>query len=285
MAIDPNLPVFARPIEIHAANKTFEITANASAESLSLTEGTYANLAALLVEFEYQMEQHTELAASTAELNSDLKVYLHESTNFSVSWTHTALRDLLGFDDDLLSNRSHTADYGSPYLWHPTYRCANQDEWTCDAAATFAGTVSQSGRVAGSRIAPRYHVRSFDFVFEAADRVFVTAAETTYEQEITFERFFENTLNAYPVSDTVPLKGFYYFPTAQDLFDNETTTAYDSGGVDFSLSSSPDTYCYCAPAIKMPDLTPSLPSGKTHYDISGFVVRTATAPTWATPST
>ena len=285
MALDTNLPVFARPIEIHSANKTFEITANASAESLSLTEGTYANLAALLVEFEYQMEQHTELAASTAELNSDLKVYLHESTNFSVSWTHTALRDLLGFDDDLLLNRSHTADYMSPYLWHPTYLCANQGEWYNDPGASFSGTVSQSGRVAGSRTAPRYYMRTFDFVFEPIARVYSAAGASAYEQDNSFESFYEATINAYPVSDTVTLKGFYFFPTVQDLLDNETTTDYDGGGINFEYDSSPDTYVYCSPSLKFPSITPAIPSGKLYYDITGFEVRTATAPTWATPNT
>ena len=119
MALDTNLPVFARPIEIHSANKTFEVTSNSNAESLSLTEGTYANLAALLIEFSYQYDSHAD-AGGDATLNSDLKVEITCSSpgTTTIVWTHTALRDLLGFDEgvSVSDGNPQAGDYMSPYL-------------------------------------------------------------------------------------------------------------------------------------------------------------------------
>jgi hypothetical protein len=59
------------------------------------------------------------LATPTAVLTEDRKVKLTNGAAFTVTWTNTTLRDLLGFTGDLASAASHTATNVSPLLWSP----------------------------------------------------------------------------------------------------------------------------------------------------------------------
>lgn len=59
------------------------------------------------------------VAAPAAVLTRDRKVKLSSSGNFSVQWTDTGLRDLLGFTGNLAAASSYTAPNVSPLLWSP----------------------------------------------------------------------------------------------------------------------------------------------------------------------
>jgi len=59
------------------------------------------------------------LGSPTAVLTRDRKVKLSNGANFTVTWTNTTLRDLLGFTGNLASASSYTATNVSPLLWSP----------------------------------------------------------------------------------------------------------------------------------------------------------------------
>jgi hypothetical protein len=49
------------------------------------------------------------------------KVRITAGSSYTITWTDTELRDLLGFTGNLSSASSHTADNVSPALWSPGY--------------------------------------------------------------------------------------------------------------------------------------------------------------------
>lgn len=55
----------------------------------------------------------------TAVLTRDRRVKLGANANFSVQWTDTGLRDLLGFTGNLAAASTYTAPLVSPLLWSP----------------------------------------------------------------------------------------------------------------------------------------------------------------------
>lgn len=59
------------------------------------------------------------LASATAVLTQDRKVKIGNGANFTVTWTNTTFRDLLGFTGNLSGASSYTATNTSKLLWSP----------------------------------------------------------------------------------------------------------------------------------------------------------------------
>ena len=61
------------------------------------------------------------------------------------------------------------------------------------------------------------------------------------------------------------------------------SSTLDDGGVTWQYSSGAETYVYCHPETSGVDVGgASLPNARQRYNINGFKIHTATAPTWVT---
>lgn len=101
---------------------TVTITGDASGETIA--EGDYylyhaTSSISLLAQFAAAMTA-AGVAGATAVLTRDRKVKIASSgATFSVQWTDTALRDLLGFSANLSAAATYVAPLVSPLLWSP----------------------------------------------------------------------------------------------------------------------------------------------------------------------
>lgn len=66
------------------------------------------------------------LTAPTVVLLENRRVRISATGVFSITWTDTALRDLLGFSANLAGSSSYTAPAISPLLWSPGYAVSRQ---------------------------------------------------------------------------------------------------------------------------------------------------------------
>lgn len=98
----------------------YDVTINASAQSVTGSRYLYHATSSLsILAGMVAAMTAAGLGTPAAELTRDRKVKLTNGVAFSVTWTDTGLRDLLGFTGNLAAGTSHTATLVSPLLWSP----------------------------------------------------------------------------------------------------------------------------------------------------------------------
>lgn len=105
------------------------------------------------------------LASASATISDDGFVTLSASGAFTVTWTNTTLRDILGFTGNLTSATSHTATEQAKYTWHPNTGPATMTghpDTAGEIESDAAHTVAPSGIVLATKYYERTK-REFDF--------------------------------------------------------------------------------------------------------------------------
>jgi len=277
-----DLAVLLRPINIHAGNSDFALDGGAK----SLTHGTHGCILNLLYDFDAQLGANFDVY-----FTADYRVKIDHNDNFAIVWSDTMLRDLLGFTGNLNGQTNYTSTYRPSYCWFPTYPTCERGRFAIDQGETFAGVITQSGRLAGISTGPDLQYRDLRWMHEPAANVFIEAADVwTGQRARSWEYFVQQARTAQVVgaSDS-QCKGFYFFGEREDLFfycgDPAIYPAISkvsgSGGitVDTAYGAEPKfTFCHFAPqGADLPKL--SLSVTRTRYSIDAHI-HTATAPTW-----
>lgn len=98
----------------------YDVTINASAQTVTGSRYLYHATSSLsILGGMVAAMTAAGLGSPTAVLTKDRKVKIGNGAAFSVTWTDTGLRDLLGFTGNLAAGTSHTATNVSPLLWSP----------------------------------------------------------------------------------------------------------------------------------------------------------------------
>jgi len=271
--------VFLRPVEITSSSDS--ITFNATAKTL--TNGTYANTLTMLYAFRVMMRTVSGLAAATVSIGTDPslstygKVTLANSSAFTVTWTDTALRDMLGFIGDLSSGTSHTATYRILYAWFSDYTPSDRNTWGLDHRSSFAGGMSRAGELVGLSTGPVIYKRTLTFDAETGANVFRAQNDDGADGwERCLETFIEGARSSAPtVSTHAPTHGFWFW------YDGSTMLLQaNMAGSLFYMDGSGyyAAFCHLMPeGMRTP--TASLGVKRDWYQVS-LDIHTADVPTW-----
>jgi hypothetical protein len=279
-------PLFSRPIVVSSVNDSFRATVSSSNYDVTLTNGVYPCIRRLCDEWSDKLQAVIDTWQVTFNATTYKIALTHSGggTWSSVTWTDTALRDLLGYTgSETITANVLTATYCPSTVWFPTFTPADQEAWRTQQRELFSGITARNGRNVGNRTGPTIYSRTFSFVHELAERCFVEFTTNAYEAERTFERFILNARTAPNSAGDVSSKGFYVYHDMNNALREQYTTM-DDGGVEINYSSSPETYIYCHPDPEGVDIgSASLPNARQRYNINSFRVHSATAPTWSAP--
>lgn len=198
-------------------------------------------------------------------------------------WRDTTVRDVLGFTSNFDDSKPYwQALYTPQYSWFPNMAPSNRDVWQIDQRAVFSGRRAHDGSICGLATGDSVYSRDYSFSAVPVALVNNSSCTNTRYQALTLETFLRGSRTATILAAGRPdPKGFYVVPDYEDVLTVSST--FGSGGVDFALSSSPDTYVFCAPdpgedgAQRL-----FLPVGTGYWDV-GFACRTCPAPTWGYP--
>jgi hypothetical protein len=237
-------PYFARPIEFISAGTDFAFGATPGA----ITSGVYANIISLFREFADQAGTSVDDVGMT----DDLKLKFKAGDTLTLTWRNTTLRNSFGFTGASLAITDgswYTATYTPLYIWYPERQKADQSVFRRDPKDQFIGGKSLTGNLAGIGTGSTKYYRTMRFVNELGSRLGYELAESTADALRCLELFFQDSINAAPTVSTHPCtKGFWYYDDVNEFIADCTMTGSewgDSGGVQFALSSSPDTYVFC----------------------------------------
>lgn len=299
------LQMFARPIELTAASNSLTVTYDDAggggpvAHVITLTIGVYSSIASVLRELVTQITAGVPLANFRVGFLSTNRLAMGTTGvghTFSVTWTDTPLRDILGWTADFGPVASSTATYTPSHCWFPTYQFADQDRFAIDQKEAFAGSASKDGTISGTSTGPDIYTRPFTYQHVPSALVFASAALTTYDGARSFESLIKLARTTQSTVAGAPSpKGIYYVPTMVKagyyfLTDSPTVDAQptypltqDSGGVEFDHLTAPDYYVFGFPGVAGAN-TPKadVPTAREYYEC-GFEFTTAPAPTWSAP--
>ena len=281
-------PVFLRPVEIISSNKDFTLEEDGGgAVAKALTTGTYGSILTVLDEFEDLLQSGGVEADFVVSLTSDLyvSIALQDGNGggevFDLVWTDTDLRDMLGFTGDLTFTgaQTHTATMTPSHLWFPTYERANQSFFALEQNKIIKGINAASGQYCGYGTGTDRRRMQFEFEYEPAANVSDQYGTTQLVIDRNYDTFVYQARAASMSSSTnTSSRGCYVYPdyTDADVTDDMSTNE----GIQYGLSSSPDTHTWCHFDTTSPKVPSSaLPSTMMHFNLS-FSLITATEPTW-----
>ena len=266
----------ARPFE-----GTVLLAAIAGGSAINVPIGVYASLWTYMEKFEDV--GITAGKIQTVRLNSDYKVEIVMNGSQTLV-LDLRPRELLGFNNlDLGAGTTHTAENVSPYLWLPTFHGNNIDLWEPISENYFAGSGASDGSRAGFKLGPDRYKRTLQYSNEPP----LNLSEDGSTNDITAAggllNFLRESITVQTTSATssnISAKGFYYCPNIDASPFNSEIVSMDSGGVQYSLSSSPDTYTFCTyPPSDLPRLTNALGRARVRYNVD-IPIESAVAPTW-----
>lgn len=289
-------PVFTRPIEIDSSNDSLNIVYGGSANNISLTNGVYGSVNSAI----YHLNEEIKATAYTGgggdtfddlsfaiTIDTDCKVNIACGSSIAITWTDTDLAAWLGFETNLSSGTSFTADWTPSHMWLPTFINADQDYWKISQRERFGGAKSNSGRIAGTILKDRRYSRDFEFRAEPAANCMIafeddayTLSSTYYPQaDRCFEYFVEQCRTSVSTGTNQYSKGVYVFHSVTDF--QTLLGELGDGGVKTELASGADAYAYCAPLVSGSNIGGAFfPVGRDRYNIPSFYLETAGAPTW-----
>lgn len=292
--------VFCRPIEITAENNSINILydpgGGVQANAIGLTTGVYGSVNQALwhLNSEIRATAYAGGGGSTfadlsfeITIDTDCKVNIACGSSIAINWTDTDLAAWLGFETNLSSGTSFTADWTPSHMWLSTYVNSDQDYWTIAQRERFGGAKSNSGRIAGNALHDRRYVRDFEFRAEPAANCMIafeddayTLTSTYYPQaDRCFEYFIEQCRTSVSSGTNQYSKGIYVFHSVT-AFQTLNETMGD-GGVKINLASGADDYVYCSPMVGGSNVGNAFfPVGRDRYNIGSFFLETASAPDW-----
>jgi hypothetical protein len=264
--------VFLRPIVVTSTNKDFVFNSGADA----LTTGTYPNVASVAYELA------TQCTGVTATFSSDFKVVLTKADNFTLDWTDTALRDLLGFTGNLAGNKVYTATYTPQYCWFPSRVRADNNRWQDDSKIYWKGKESLSGNVAGLVTGASIYRTTIEYEALNDYECLMSRCHSTAEQTRCLEYFMRYSRGAYGTYSDVSPAGFYFFPDYTAVTVGNSATYTSGNATQFHYTSSPTTFAFCHfDADWYPRFKPTIKTSQTDWWDVDVEVHTATAPTWS----
>jgi hypothetical protein len=208
------------------------------------------------------------------------KIRLYDTTSetFGITWTDTALRDMLGFTVNLTGNYSYQSGNRMRNVWISDYTPSDRTWWALRHSDTYAGSLTRQGDLVGLHTGNSIYHRTLSFDAETGDNVFKSLCSTAEAEYSTLEHFVENVRSSAPaVSAHAPTHGFWY------LYDVADFTIYDFGGAmsDYTgLDHSRYKWQWChlsADGIDTP--APSLGNTRDWYSTQ-IKINTATPPTF-----
>jgi hypothetical protein len=269
------IPIFMRPVVIDSTNKDFSYDDGGGVTACALTTGTYPCLPAVLKEFTTQSGITTAITAGYVVLSHGIVV-------FSVTWTDTALRDLLGFTANLSGATSYTATYTPENCWVPTRSRADNDNFQIDHKLQWKGSESRTGNVGGLRSSAEVYRTSIEI--EALDGALVSQAlaESAIDKERSLDYFASQSREVWGTAGEPSPSGFYYWPDRTNVTTASASSVYDSGdAATLFYSSSPDVFLFCHfDSNWYPRSKPFIGSCRADYYNVTLDIHTATAPTW-----
>lgn len=264
-----DLPVFMRPIVIDDDNDSISV----SGTPYTLAHGTYPNIAAVCKE----INTKTSL---TVTFSSSFHVVLTSGTTFSVTWTDTALRDLLGFTGSLSSASTYTATYTPEMCWCPTRSRADEREWVLEAQAQWRGSQSRSGYVCGLRTGASVYSTKIEFNALGSHEVLGSRTRSAIEAVRCLEYFAAQSRENWSDEGDPPLGGFYFVPDLTTVTAAASASWTSGNPATFSYTVSPSTWVWCqfnSDWYPSPRQTLGIRSDYTDVDLD---IHSATAPTW-----
>lgn len=261
----------ARPIEID--EQVVHIVINAV--QYDLDAGVHGSIFTL-------MEQLEAIAnISTVTLNSDYKIVITPTGSYSLVFISTVLQEALGFTTDTYAPAtSHTAELTSPFLWLPTYKSYDREYWH-PFKNFYVGGNASDGTKSGYPLGPVLYGKNIKWYGEPALNAIEDGTTNAASRIRCFVYFMQQTYLvdlAYSTSNNISPKGFYYIEDIDDF--TSGITSMGSNTLPFYASST-ENYVFCTlDKDELDRLKNTLPVGKTHYDITGMNIHSATAPTW-----
>lgn len=170
-----------------------DVTIDASAEQIAA--GTYflrsATAAESLLAQVVTAMTAAGVADPTAVINQAGYVVLGSSGTFTVTWTDSTLRDVLGFTGNLSGASSYTADYQSELWWSPGY-VATRPVVNGKKGYDANDTRTHYSRDGTQQVTVSHHTRVFDEMrFDAVwhTRVWYSDSDSDVEKGGTYLRF------------------------------------------------------------------------------------------------
>lgn len=271
--------VFLRPVEITSSNDSWSISGTAK----TVTNGTYASMLTLLGKMKDQFNDVVASGNITVGYTGTGvgKVTLSASVTFSITWTDTNLRDMLGFTGNLSSASSYTATYPMRYTWISDYTPSDREWWALKHDKTYSGAIARSGELVGLANGNSIYHRTLKFDAETQDNLFTSASSNSYKQALCLETFIEGARASVPsVSSNAPTHGFWYCYDHANLFE----IMYLDQMANYAGLDHADyrwAWCHLDPdGLRRP--TPSLGVTRDWYSLE-LDIHTADEPTWDAP--
>lgn len=251
MATAPR-PFFTRPCEYYLASGTdFSID---SSPVTDFDQGVHPNVMSLafaLADY-LAVNDHSSWDYRMND-SGTFSFYQASGSSVNLDWESSGIGLLLGFtgtDDDFATSAWTEADTLPWGVWIPSFEVADQGSWKPIGREVASGAVSQNGTWAGTSKGTTVYHRRMRFNMEASTNTLVSRA--TDSSHMTAQEFFNGSLTAQRSVDSYPsCQGFWCYPNMNDaISDCGLTTTHPwmeatDIGVEFALSSSPDTKCFC----------------------------------------
>lgn len=182
------------------AEVTISVTSNGGGPTtVTLTAGTYATLFDVADQLETDLNAQRPVTAgvwtvsySAIDAGSTGRFTIAVSAGtFSITWTSTALRDLLGFTDNISSASTSTGDDHAIGIWHPDCPLnINGDYRSAPRSTDLRQSMSPTGRVYGHIGNTRYQHTGLRYSHVPQHKTWAAAETLTNE---SLERFLIDT--------------------------------------------------------------------------------------------
>lgn len=152
--------------------QTLSVTANAVTADVTIDAGSYylhdhLSSRSLVEVTAAAIQSHTQITTCTGILSRDRMVRFTADIAFSLTWTDTVARDVLGFTGNLTpADTTHVADVVSQYLWVPDRESDPDARLGRDGDVMYDTVVSSSGGSDAHIVATQHDSRvinEFDF--------------------------------------------------------------------------------------------------------------------------
>ncbi len=280
-------PIFVRPIEV-TTGQVLDVNDGGGADNVTIGEQTYAHIGTLLEELEDKTQADTGNANFSWSFSSDMKVRVGlVGSDPLLHFDNVSFGYALGYDGNETAvnvggTYYTTANYFPTSMWFPTYARTNQSFWALQQSEVWRGANAASGEAGGLGTGTDRREMSFEFQHEPAANVAKEFGTADGDINANFETFiYEAKAATITESTNTSNRGFFVFPDYTDLV--PATDASANEGVEYGLSSSPDTHTFCHMKARGSGSIPvaSLPATRARFNVS-FACITATAPTWDT---
>jgi hypothetical protein len=267
-----------RPIEITSSSDSFIAQLDGYVgQIITVENGTYASiltLAKALFSSGYTVSFVT--SGSTAG-----HITISHTTNFSINWTDTELRDILGFSGNLSGANSYTGTYRPKYMWISDYTPRDREWWHLLHKDTYDGSVARTGELVGLANGNTLYHRTLGFDAETADNVFSSLCASDAEARSCLDTLIEGARSSTPaVAAHAPTHGLWYVYDIADLAPKTKAQMSAANGIRHTASKW--AWCHLSPK-GLAEPRASLGVGRDWWSLE-IDLHTANEPTWDAPT-